>query len=75
MSNTTSNGRKKSLRALVVAGNKNGLAGTSRILYRRYSMEYEPTLNFSESILKKPARFFFSFFFSFFFLTISGLSL
>ena len=72
MSNTTSNGRKKSLRALVVAGNKNGLAGTSvHILYRRYSMEYEPTLNFSESILKKPARFFFFFFF----LTISGLSL
>lgn len=27
VSNTTSNGRKKSLRALVVAGNKNGLAG------------------------------------------------
>ena len=31
-------------------------------------MEYEPTLNFSESILKKPAGFFFSFFFLFFFL-------
>ena len=59
MSNTTSNGRKKSLRALVVAGNKNGLAGTSRILDKKYSMQFETTPNFCGSILKKSRLVFF----------------
>ena len=59
MSNTTSNGRKKSLRALVVAGNKNGLAGTSRILDKKYSLHFETTPNFCGSIKKKAGWFFF----------------